>query len=192
MEGRIFSYYAVLYLLAVLCPLVPAILIYKLFPDTKVSVTGPLSGLTLRAGGAFAAYVTTFLLSMLIVTHFRNFLDSLLGTQVWTVTGKVVLLDENGKPITDQELLNGVTIEYFPNPTEQKFGQLKLVVPVDKKWPTIHVALPKLGSADLDHPFKEFEPREDEKTHTIDFNKPVQIKLNRSEYKIRGTNGDSP
>jgi hypothetical protein len=155
-------------------------------------VSGPLSGLTLRAGGAFAAYVTTFLLSMLIVTHFRNFLDTLLGTQVWTVTGRVVLVDENGQPITDQQLLNDVKIEYFPNPAAQRFGQLKLVVPVGDKWPTIHVGVTELGSTDLSHPFDEFEPRSDEGHHTIDFTKPVQIKLDRSRYKERGTNGDSP
>jgi hypothetical protein len=56
MDRLIFSYHAVAYLLAVLCPLIPAILIYRLFPETKVSVPGPLAGLTLRAGGAFAAY----------------------------------------------------------------------------------------------------------------------------------------
>jgi hypothetical protein len=46
-----------LYLLYVLLPLIPAILIYRLFPDTKVAVSGPLAGLTMKASGAFAAYV---------------------------------------------------------------------------------------------------------------------------------------
>ena len=37
-------------------PLVPAILIYRYFPDTQVVASGPLAGLTVKASGAFAAY----------------------------------------------------------------------------------------------------------------------------------------
>ena len=63
-EGKIVFYYALVYVLAVVGPLVPAVLIYRLFPNTRVSVSGPLAGLTLRARGAFAAYLVTFRLSM--------------------------------------------------------------------------------------------------------------------------------
>ena len=41
----------------VLVPMIPLIVIYRLFPDTAVAVTGVLSGLTVRATGAFAAYL---------------------------------------------------------------------------------------------------------------------------------------
>ena len=40
----------------VLLPLVPAVLIYLIFPRTQVGLAGPFSGLTIRASGAFAAY----------------------------------------------------------------------------------------------------------------------------------------
>ena len=36
----------------VLLPLAPAVLIYWLFPNTPVAVSGPLSGLTVRTGSA--------------------------------------------------------------------------------------------------------------------------------------------
>jgi hypothetical protein len=56
-----------LYVLFVLLPLVPAVLIFWLFPESKVAVTGPLQGLTVNATGAFAAYIITGLLGFFIV-----------------------------------------------------------------------------------------------------------------------------
>ena len=46
-----------LYILFVLVPLIPACIIYRMFPDTKVSISGPFQNLTLNASGAFAAYI---------------------------------------------------------------------------------------------------------------------------------------
>ena len=51
----------------VLLPLVPAILIYWLFPNTAVAVSGPLASLTVRASGAFAAYLAVFLVTYPLV-----------------------------------------------------------------------------------------------------------------------------
>src|SRR5579871_6525886 len=134
-DTSIVVYYTLTYLLAVLAPLIPDILIYKLFPDTKVSIGGPLSGLTLKAGGAFAVYVVTFLLSTSLMTHFRQTIDSFV-TPVWTVKGDISLVDENGKPITDPQALNSVTIDYIPNLSEQKFGKMQLLMPINNsQWP---------------------------------------------------------
>ena len=177
--------YASAYLLAVLAPLIPAILIYKLFPDTKVSLSGPLSGLTLAAGGAFAAYVIVFLLSMSIMSHFRDTLDGL-STPVWTVKADVALVDENGKPVTDPEALNSVTIELNPNLNEQKFGRMRLTLPVLKSdWPSIHLGLGGRGTANLDYPFKDFEPQITGRT--ISLNKPVTIPVNVTPYNPSGS-----
>ena len=51
---------ACLHILWVLLPLVPSVLIYRLFPNTAVAVSGPLANLTIRASGAFAAYLIIF------------------------------------------------------------------------------------------------------------------------------------
>jgi hypothetical protein len=56
-----------LYLLYVLLPLIPAILIFRLFPETKVALSGPLQNLTVKTTGAFAAYVVTALLGFFLV-----------------------------------------------------------------------------------------------------------------------------
>jgi hypothetical protein len=61
------GYSLFLYVLYVLLPLVPAILIFRLFPDAKVTLSGPLQNLTINATGAFAAYVITGLLGFFLV-----------------------------------------------------------------------------------------------------------------------------
>jgi hypothetical protein len=58
-----------LYVLFVLLPLIPALVIFKLFPDSKVAVSGPLAQLTVRATGAFAAYVVVVFLGYVPVQH---------------------------------------------------------------------------------------------------------------------------
>ena len=46
-----------LLLVWVMLPLLPAILIYKVFPDTKVTASGPFANLTVATSGAFAAFL---------------------------------------------------------------------------------------------------------------------------------------
>jgi hypothetical protein len=49
-----------LFILTVL-PLIPAVVIYALFPKTTVVTRGPLSGLTLKSSGAFSVYIIVFI-----------------------------------------------------------------------------------------------------------------------------------
>ena len=61
-----------LYILYVLLPVIPALIIFKLFPDAKVSVSGPLQNLTINASGAFGAYVVTVALGFFLVNHVQT------------------------------------------------------------------------------------------------------------------------
>src|SRR5215469_5170360 len=56
----------------VLLPLVPAILIYRLFPNTPVVAAGPLAGLRTNASGAFAAYLIVFVITFFLVSSIRD------------------------------------------------------------------------------------------------------------------------
>ena len=58
-----------LYVLYVLLPIIPAVVIFWLFPDSKVWVSGPLQNLTLKATGAFGAYIVTVSLGFIPVTY---------------------------------------------------------------------------------------------------------------------------
>src|SRR5262249_1973110 len=57
-------------------PLVPAILIYRYFPNTQVAASGPLAGLTVKASGAFAAYLVVFLLIFGLVSPIKDVIGS--------------------------------------------------------------------------------------------------------------------
>lgn len=106
-----------LWALFVLLPMLPAIIIYKFCPDTKVSIRGPLHGLDLKASGAFAAYVVTALLGSILMLKAQDFIEPLMD-QDWSITAEVVLLDHQGNPITGSQLetlLHGLTITFLPD-----------------------------------------------------------------------------
>ena len=102
-----------LYVLYVLLPVVPAILIYKLFPDTKVTVSGPLQGLSLNTSGAFAAYVATVLLGFFLI---RNIESQIKWTRLYPVQG-VLDLSAN-QEVTSDQLYSRQTILLDPSGKE--------------------------------------------------------------------------
>lgn len=81
-----------LYILYVLLPLVPAILTFKLFPDTAVIITGPLQGLKVNATGAFAAYVVTVVLGFFLVNYVEQ---QIVSSRQYAVQGVIANLGEN-------------------------------------------------------------------------------------------------
>ena len=66
-----------LYVMYLLLPLVPAAAIFKMFPQTKVAVSGPLQHLSFRASGAFGAYVVTAALGYTLVMYVERQIDSM-------------------------------------------------------------------------------------------------------------------
>ena len=56
-----------LFSLTLLLPILPAVIIYRIFPDTKVAAQGPLRGLNIKTSGAFAAYVITVLIGLVVL-----------------------------------------------------------------------------------------------------------------------------
>ena len=97
----------------VLLPLAPAVLIYLLFPNTPVAVSGPLSGLTVRAGGAFGAYLVVLLLTY---GQLRTIDQSIamLDSQFWNVRGTVQLIDSKARPIDSPDLLQKLVVVTKP------------------------------------------------------------------------------
>jgi|HubBroStandDraft_3_1064219.scaffolds.fasta_scaffold03694_3 hypothetical protein len=80
----------------VLLPLVPAILIYRLFPDTPLTLSGPLAGLTLKTGSAFGAYLIIFLL---VIPRVQDAYAVTAQGQhgAWTITGAFHTVKRNGE-----------------------------------------------------------------------------------------------
>ena len=109
-------------------PLVPAIMIYRYFPETQVFASGPLAGLKVKTSGAFAAYLIVFLCILLLVNTTKDVIGSGMRPY-WEIRGKVKLVDENGKPISGEDLLNTIKFEIVPDPLGHARGTLRLKVP---------------------------------------------------------------
>ena len=97
MENSII-YWCILYTSYVLMPVIPAVIIYRYFPDTTVGAKGLLGGLKINATGAFAAYMITCLLGIFIVKRAFTFIEDATNKN-WTVTARIRFMDENNKPL---------------------------------------------------------------------------------------------
>jgi hypothetical protein len=70
----------------VLLPMIPAFLLFKLLPSRAV-VRGPLAGLNVALGGAFAGYVA---LTVFVATFYAQSLKPPTNTyRIWTVRGQL-------------------------------------------------------------------------------------------------------
>lgn len=120
-----------LYLLFVLLPLVPAVIIYRIFPETKVAVKGPLGQLGLNTSGAFAAYVTVCVLGFFLV-QFTQGLISGLTRQTSIVTSQVTFVDSAGNPLDDaeaEELAKLLQVRVLPPYDVTSRKVVRLIVP---------------------------------------------------------------
>ena len=83
------------YLIWVLLPLLPAIIIYRLFPESLTELVGKVAGYSIKAGGAFAAY-----LAIVVMTYTQiDKIDSAIygyKHEFWTAVGQVQLVDAQG------------------------------------------------------------------------------------------------
>ena len=85
-------YSFLLYTLYICLPLIPAIVIFRLFPDTKVAVSGPLQNFTVNATGAFAAYVVTAALGFFVVEYIEM---QITQSRLYAVEGVFLDLGKN-------------------------------------------------------------------------------------------------
>ncbi|WP_280152113.1 hypothetical protein [Piscinibacter sp. XHJ-5] len=177
---------------AALIPLIPAIAIYKLFPDTKVAVTGPLSGLTLRAGGAFGVYVVVFLLTSALPFQVIELIEANVSA-AWHVTFRQIhLVGANGKTIDDPALLSRVQITLKP----EFFGvggagSWAKVPETDGKLPTIVLTIPGgrgYKEVHLQNEVQKADVRVDKARHEISLMSPVSLRVyeDKAPYPASG------
>ncbi len=81
------------YLVYTLLPLVPAIVIYKLFPETSVGTSGVLGNLKINATGAFAAYIITVILGNWVVDSTDYFIKNQDKSKSWEVSADIEFVD---------------------------------------------------------------------------------------------------
>lgn len=175
-------------------PLVPAILLYKLF-EQKTFVSGPFQGLRLDLSGAFAGYFLILLLCSGLLygpldrgRELRNEIAKLtdqlndakdLGT-AWTVSGTIRLKD------SQYASLQGASVTIFPAPRITRDGVFQIQVVRDKsgtspRLPPIEISNPgyfpetvhlepmsgKLG--------KQYNKTIDQKNRTLAIDDPIEL-----------------
>jgi hypothetical protein len=87
-------------LMILLAPLVPALIIHRLLPNNKIDLTGPLNGLTVKAGGGIASYISIFLLfSAISLTNLFPAIDRLDDGQ-WTFSIPFIAQDKAGNKLS--------------------------------------------------------------------------------------------
>jgi hypothetical protein len=165
------------HILWVLLPLAPAVLIYWLFPNTPVAVSGPLSGLTVRAGGAFGAYLVVLLLTYGQLRTINQSI-AMLDSQFWNVRGTVQLVDSKARPIDSPDLLQKYMV--VTKPDTHMFDKyeirLRIVQEMDGSLPITVIKIPEFG----EHRIMWASGKKDEFKRTITFTAPLKIQQESS------------
>ena len=128
-----------LFALYFLLPIIPAVIIYKLFPKTTADVSGPLGGLTIKTGGAFAAYVVTVVLGATLVSKIDDRIAAM-STPVWEVNARIEFRDNQGRVIGDpQDIVKDVKVMIHPSLEELIYPEFTMRLPLAKPdlWPTL-------------------------------------------------------
>jgi hypothetical protein len=99
-------YSFLLYVMCFLLPLIPAVIIFRLFPSTEVGLEGPLQGLTINATGAFAAYVVTVLLGFFVVKSIQT---QIIFSRQYPIEGVLLNVADNQIIDSDQFYLRCVS-----------------------------------------------------------------------------------
>jgi len=176
-----------LYTLWVLLPLVPSILIYWLFPSTSVAVSGPLANLTVRAGGAFAAYLVIFLVTYYPIVQHAQDVAGGIQHPFWTITGEVKLLDKDGNEINYEKPLEHMVV--YPQSFRRDVYFLRIYIPqTEEVLPSLILKIPEWNSTNA---YKLEEPSDllaiDYAHKTIKITKPI---IFTSPTRVTATQGE--
>ncbi len=162
-------------------PLIPAVVIYRLFPNTTVAANGPLSGLTLKSSGAFSVYVVVFLVMAPFAYKTYGQL-AILTHPSWTVSGNIVLQGADGREIDDLQTIKSVSVSLDPQLIQLDGENFQVkVLQNDDGVPRLTFNVGDIGSStvDVDNP-GALKVSRDAQTMTIRILTPVTVRLGRT------------
>ena len=170
----------------VLLPLFPAVLIYRLFPSTQVAVSGPLAGLTVKASGAFAAYLVVFAAVMPWVDEAYNAAGALMRP-MWTITGQLRFIDKKGNEWTPgTDVFRKISIRLQPESNSFESHSFSIAVPEGQHGlPTIYLDT----GVGLPVPLKVQGMKQakiDKFRKVVDLSEPIEVKeLPKQDSEVR-------
>jgi len=146
---EVLVYLALLGVLVVwlILPLVPAILLYRLFPNASIRATGVLANFKINATGAFAGYLVLFAAMMPFVNETKNYVGSVLHPY-WTLSGRIKIVDKNGTEVHYPKLFQTIKIRTLPEMISFQDPAFLFTVPGGEKGdlPSITVEIPDFGT----------------------------------------------
>ena len=166
-----------LYFAWVMLPLVPAVLIYRLFPDTPVTASGLFAGLKVNAGGAFAAYLIVFAAVYLpLVPPTRDIIASW-QRQFWTMKADIKLIRADGSDYPHSTaLLSKLKVV---KPTASKFDSYQVTLKLEEdegELPTVIIELPDFDEKSIPLRTMLSKLTIDHFKKTISMNEPIVIR----------------
>ena len=166
-------------------PLVVAVTIFKLFPTTKVSASGPFQNLTINVTGAFGAYFITLLAGWFLIDR----IDQRIGldlTPTYTLRAKLKFVDGTGNEINRPQdydaLRSGLKVFIEPPLTEtEALPNVSIRIPLVKpdQWPLVGFEAPGFITqpVSLDQLIREKKAKEDTRKHEVVFSEDVVLHL---------------
>jgi hypothetical protein len=118
--------------ITLLIPIIPAIVIFKLFPSDKIKIKGTLSNFTINATGGFAAYVFTVVLGFYMLLRFPAIINDIMEKpQNVQFRAKMVFKSTDGNIIDapSYEELRKLVIKYEPDIHQNDRDSLRLELP---------------------------------------------------------------
>jgi hypothetical protein len=149
--------WALLYLLLLfgawmLIPLLPAWITYQITPNQRLGLTGPFEQLTLRASGAFAAYLALLLISYkLVALGGLSIIGGMATPSVWTFKADIVAIDEKGSPVQIPDSVQALDVSFKPEIHQLGKSKILIRLPYNpENWPFMTVTIPNFGGAEID------------------------------------------
>lgn len=167
----------------ILLPLVPAVLIYLIFPNTQTKLGGPFSGLTLKSSGAFSAYFIVLLASYPVWSRQSQDMRTLMRP-TWVVTGAVKVLNEQGREISYRGSNSKLDLTLSPKLIDVTGNEFSIMVPeFDNNLPRIEINYKDFGgiSIDPDRPPPGVDVDRDPASHRITIKTPLVIQKEACE-----------
>lgn len=171
-----------LYGLYVFLPLIPAILIYKLFPKDNISASGVFSNFKFNATGAFAGYVITVFLGLGMVDSIRMQIEKS-ANPTWTIKTKLEIYDQDENLIRDHFAPSDLQVKVSPELVTVRGDFAILKLPGHKaNWPKtfLEFNIPSHGVEVVDLGEASKQAEIDEYNLTITLSDPVKIYQTRN------------